>query len=464
MDQLPVVFGPVLYIWYTMLEAKKMEIQGPTLIGKPHSTSSGESTRDLTFALAGAGNRGQMFAEWVKANVCSGGVKAVAEPDPRRRALISEMHGIPSDRQFSSWQSMLSQPKLADILLNTTMDRDHVDSAIEGMRAGYHMLLEKPMATTLADCAKINAVRRETNRIVSICHSLRYHPVYTEVRRIIRSGLIGEIVCLDQLEAVELVHQSHSFVRGNWGNEERSAFMLLAKSCHDLDIIADLVDRTCQKVHSFGSLTYFRPENQPVGAPDRCVDGCPVEVSCPFFAVRLYGQGTGWGAAAGFAGLSHEESRELLKTSPFGKCVFKTDNDVVDHQVVSMEFEGGVNATFTMTAFTPTGGRRLRVHGTKGYLEAAVDDNTIDLWEFWHNNKQSRITVSESVGSHGGADSIVMQSLTSAVAMGDPTSVLTGTYESLRSHAVVFAAERSRLEGRLVPVSEVLEEVGEKLC
>ncbi len=226
------------------------------------------------------------------------------------------MHQIPSDLQFPSWQVMLSQPKLADILLNTTMDRDHVESAIQGMKAGYHMLLEKPMATTLADCAAINRVRRETNRIVSICHSLRYHPVYAEVRRIIRAGLIGDLVCLDQIEMVELVHQSHSFVRGNWGNEERSTFMLLAKSCHDLDIIVDLVDRPCLKVHSFGSLYYFHQKNQPVGAPSRCVEGCPVEDSCPFYAVKLYGQQSGWAGTAGFMGLTPEEVREKLKQAP----------------------------------------------------------------------------------------------------------------------------------------------------
>jgi predicted dehydrogenase len=400
-----------------------------------------------------------MFAEWLRANVCPGAITAIAEPDSERLAAVSEMHNIPSDRQFHSWREMLEQPKLADILINTTMDRDHVESAISGMRCGYNMLLEKPMATSLDDCARINRVRQETNRVVSVCHSLRYNAVYAEVRRIIRSGAIGEVVSLDQLEAVEVVHQSHSFVRGNWGNEGRSTFMLLAKSCHDLDIIVDLIDRDCLSAHSYGSLFYFRAENQPEGAPDYCVDGCPVEENCPYSALKIYGGESGWKEHAGLAGLTPLQTREALKTNPYGRCVFKCDNDAVDHQVVSMEFVDGVTATFTMTAFTPWGGRYLRVHGTKGYLEAKVDQRTIDLYEFWAKNKHSHVQIEEEGGAHGGADAKVIRSLMKAVAMGDPASVLTTTMESLRSHAVVFAAERSRREKRQVSLEEVFNEI-----
>jgi predicted dehydrogenase len=399
-----------------------------------------------------------MFAEWLESNVCPGAVVAIAEPNDARREAVSVIHGIPPERQFRSWQEMLDQPRLADVLLNTTMDRDHLEAGVAAMKAGYHMLLEKPMATSLSQCVEIDRVRRETNRIVSVCHSLRYHGVYEEVRRIIRSGVIGDVVSLDQLEAVETVHQSHSFVRGNWGNEGRSTFMLLAKSCHDLDIIVDLVDRDCLKVHSFGSLFYFKKENQPAGAPDRCVDGCPVEESCPYSALKLYVGDSPWTHHAGFSGLAPAEARAKLKTSPYGRCVFKTDNDVVDHQVVSMEFEGGVTATFTMTAFTPWGGRYLRVHGTKGYIEAKIDQHTIDLYEFWQHNKHSHIKIAEEGGAHGGADASVIKSLIAAIEMEDPASVRTSTAESLRSHSVVFAAERSRKEGRQVSVREVLDE------
>ncbi len=428
------------------------------IVESPKPTEYRGTSQTLTFALAGAGGRGQMFAEWIKSNVCPGAVVAIAEPNDDRRSAIAEMHGIPADRQYRSWEDMLDQPRLADILLNTTMDRVHLEASVAAMRLGYHMLLEKPMATSLKDCIEIDRVRAETDRIVSVCHSLRYHSVYEEVRRIIRSGVIGEVVSLDQLEAVETVHQSHSFVRGNWGNEERSTFMLLAKSCHDLDIILDLVDRDCRSAHSFGSLYYFREANQPIGAPDRCVDGCPVEENCPYSALKLYLTENSWSHHAGFGGLTPLQIRTELKTSPYGRCVFKTDNDAVDHQVVTLEFEGGVTASFTMTAFTPWGGRYLRVHGTKGYIEAKVDQRTIDLYEFWENNKHTHIVMPEESGHHGGADASVIKSLMAAVSQRNPEFVRTTTAESLRSHAVVFAAERSRREGRQVEIDEVMRE------
>ena len=400
-----------------------------------------------------------MFSEWLESNVSPGSVVAIAEPNDKRRSAVSRLHSIPLENQFCTWQEMLDRPKLADILLNTTMDKHHREVSVAAMRAGYHMLLEKPMATSLSDCVEIDRVRRETGRLVSVCHSLRYHAVYEEVRRIIRSGVIGDVVALDQLEAVETVHQSHSFVRGNWGNESRSTFMLLAKSCHDLDIIVDLIERECVRVNSFGSLYYFRKENQPKGAPDRCVDGCPVEESCPYSALKLYIGENAWSQHADFADLTPAEARKKLQTSPYGKCVFKTDNDVVDHQVVSMEFEGGVTATFTMTAFTPWGGRYLRVHGTRGYIEARVDQRTVDLYEFWSKNKHSHIEIAEESGVHGGGDAGVMRSLIAAVASGDASLIRTSTAESLRSHAVVFAAEQSRREGRQVYVNRGADQI-----
>ncbi len=410
--------------------------------------------RSLSFVLLGAGGRGRMFADWLRDHVGPGSVVAVAEPDPARRARIAEAHGIEPARQYASWQELVAEPRFADVAINTTMDREHIGSAVAAMRGGYHMLLEKPMATSLEDCVEIDRVRRETGRIVSVCHSLRYHALYAEVRRVLRSGAIGEIVSLDQLEGVEHIHQSHSFVRGNWGNESRSAFMLLAKSCHDLDIIADLVDLPCEEVSSYGDLKYFRRDHAPADAPDFCVQGCPVQNACPYYAPKVYGNPNGWANHAGLAGLDHRQLLQVLATSPFGRCVFKTDNDVVDHQVVAMRFEGGVTATFTMTAFTPFQDRVLRIHGTKGYLEARVGKRTLDMWEFWEGNRHTRVELPESQGAHGGADDLVMRRLIEAVQLEDPSSVSTSTYASLQSHAIVFAAERSRRTGAPVRLDE----------
>jgi predicted dehydrogenase len=274
---------------------------------------------------------------------------------------------------------------------------------------------------------------------------------------LIDSGTIGDVVSLDQLEAVEHTHQAHSFVRGNWANESRSTFMLLAKSCHDLDVIDWLIDKPCRRVSSYGSLTHFRRENAPLGAPAFCLEGCPVEDSCPYHALKVYGPKGAWRGSGGFSDLSPQETIEQLQHSRFGRCVYQTDNDVVDHQVVAMEFDRGITATFTMTAFTPWGGRYVRIHGTKGYLEVKVDQRTIDLWEFWKGNRHTVFEIAPDDGGHGGGDDRLMKDLILAVTRTDASRIRTSTSESLRTHRLVFASELSRRLGRMVELSELDE-------
>lgn len=408
----------------------------------------------LTFVLLGAGARGTMFAEILAKDYAPGTVVAVAEPNPERRAKIAQMHEIPPERQFETWEQALAQPKLADVAINTTMDRHHIASAVLALELGYHMLLEKPMASNLEDCVAIADAAAKSGKIVSICHSLRYNDVYSAVRDVLASGRIGDIVSVDQLEAVEHIHQSHSFVRGNWGNEARSAFMLLAKSCHDIDILFDLVHDDCVRVNSFGSLKFFTKAYKPEGAPERCLDGCPVEDECPYHAMKVYGAEKGWGRYVGLP-RDPELLKPILQSGPYGKCVFQSDNDVVDHQVVTMEFAKGQTVTFTMTAFTHFGGRRLRIHGTKGYLEAATETRKIEVQEFWGEKKHEIIDIPEREGGHGGADPLVIGTLIRAIESGDPSLVTTNTDNSLKSHKIVFAAERSRREGRVVYLSEL---------
>jgi predicted dehydrogenase len=411
--------------------------------------------QSFTFAIIGAGGRGTNFSNWLRGHPDAGKVVAVAEPNPERRKNVADTHNIPTELQFERWEELLAKPKLADVLINTTMDRLHVASAVKGLALGYHMILEKPMATSIEDCIAIDKARRVNKRIVCVCHSMRYSSVYTEVKKLIESGAIGDMVSFDQLEAVEHIHQSHSFVRGNWGNEARSTFMLLAKSCHDIDMFSWIVNKPCQRVSSFGQLSYFRKEYAPKGAPQYCTDGCPVEHSCPYSSLKVYAQENAhW--VAHHAGLTQPTAAERLaklKHTNFDKCVFQTDNDVVDHQVVAFEFEGGITGTFTMTAFTPFGGRFLRVHGTKGFIRAESDTNMIEL----HRHSDAKVDVIKiphGQGSHGGADDLLMRNMMHALRTNDPSVITTGTDESLRSHAIAFAAEKARREKRVVELSE----------
>jgi predicted dehydrogenase len=190
--------------------------------------------------------------------------------------------------------------------------------------------------------------------------------------------------------------------------------MLMAKSCHDLDILAYLVGKPCRRVSSFGALTYFNKENMPTGAPLRCTDGCPVEATCPYSTYKVYlAPDAKWAWYAGLTGKPYAEQLEILKTSPYGRCVYRCDNDVVDHQVVNFEFDEGITGTFTMTAFA-TSGRYLRLHGTQGSILAESDSNTIKIHRF-ADNSRSEIKIPHQSGGHGGADHTLMENLVQAL-------------------------------------------------
>ncbi|MBA3708516.1 MAG: Gfo/Idh/MocA family oxidoreductase [Planctomycetes bacterium] len=405
------------------------------------------------FIVLGGGGRGNLFSTWIHEHPDVGRVVAVAEPDAGKRARIAERHGIARDRQFERWEDALAIPKFADAVINTTMDRLHCPAALAALGKGYHMLLEKPMATSIDDCVAIDQARRASGRIVSVCHTMRYSPAYAEVKRMLDSGAIGRLVSFDQVEGVGAVHQSHSFVRGNWGNTGRSTFMLLAKSCHDIDILSWLVGKPCRRVTSFGELSHFNQANAPAGAPARCTDGCPHEATCTYAAQKIYlGDDLGWAEHAGVRG-TRVERIEALKSSPYGRCVYRCDNDVVDHQVVAMDFEGGVSGTFTMTAFAP-GNRDLRLHGTEAALYLDLEANRIEIFRFRDNARQV-IDIPPQSGSHGGLDNNIMVNFVHALRTDSAAAVLTGTAESLESHRIVFAAETSRKEKRMVELTPV---------
>jgi predicted dehydrogenase len=403
----------------------------------------------VSFLVLGCGGRGRNFMSWCERNPKLGRVVAIAEPDAARRETLATIHGIPPERQFESWETALAVPKLADAVINTLMDRLHHASSLAALKLGYHMLLEKPMATSLEECMAIEGAARASGKHVAVCHSSRYSPVYSETKRILDSGAIGRLISFDQLEGVDPIHQSHSFVRGNWGNSERSTFMLLAKSCHDIDVFAWLVGRRCRKVSSFGALTFFRPESAPPGAGLRCTS-CRIERDCMYSALKIYhSPATHW--YAGHAGLAKQPSEyvlQQLETGPYGKCVWHTDNDVVDHQVVNFLFDDDVTGTFTMTAFAPHG-RRLRLNGTLGYLTTNTEDLRIDVVRF-ADGATTSVAIPPRAGSHGGSDDVLMRNFVDSILQNDPSLILTDATESLASHRIVFAAETSRLSGEMI--------------
>lgn len=409
----------------------------------------------VTVAIIGAGSRGWTYSTYALAHPDRMKVVAVAEPRKEWRERICSAHGVKERAAFRDWRDLLEGPRIADAVIIATQDRMHVDPAVSAAKAGYHILLEKPMAPSADECRAIVSAVTESGVLFAVCHVLRYTNHTRDLKRLIADGAVGEVVNVQALEPVGYWHQAHSFVRGNWRREDESSPMLLAKCCHDIDWIRYLVDRPCTAVHSFGSLRHFRADEKPEGAAERCLD-CAVEPECPYSAPKIYmdwfNRGErGWPLDVLTPEPSESSILEALRDGPYGRCVYQSDNDVVDNQVVSMQFEGGSTATLTMTAFTEATARRLRVFGTHGELES--DGRTIRVFDFLSDRWTEHTTQVVDRGplsGHDGGDYTIMSAFVNATHSGDSSSILSGPEDTLETHLMVFAAEESRRRQRVI--------------
>ncbi|MCX7963709.1 MAG: gfo/Idh/MocA family oxidoreductase [Candidatus Hydrogenedentota bacterium] len=410
--------------------------------------------KPLEAVLVGAGQRGRdafgafalRFPHLLK-------FVAVADPDEGRRQLFAQQHNIPPERCFSSWQELLERPQFAPICANATMDREHLPSALAAMEAGYHLLLEKPMAHTAEGCMEIVETARRLRRIVQICHPLRYSPFYAKVKELLAAGEIGTLTALTMVENVGYWHFAHSYVRGNWARVDRSGPVILTKTCHDMDIAAWLVDAPARRVISIGELRYFRKEFAPEGAPERCTDGCPAEDSCPFYAPAAYlGANTDWPVSAiSPVDRSYEARKRALETGPYGRCVFRADNDALDHQMVLVEFANGVLFNFTVSGCTSECFRTIRALGTKGELDGHAEKREIRVDRFaqgvWPALPRHFYHTQAMYDAHGGGDTGVMKNLVRLVRSDDFAGAMQSLEIALEGHLLSFAAERARLDG-----------------
>jgi len=320
----------------------------------------------------------------------------------------------------------------------------HYEPTLKALELGYHVLLEKPMSPDPKECVEMELAAKKHNRMLTICHVLRYTAFWSAVKRVINEDRIGKIVSIQLNENVGNMHMSHSFVRGNWNNSDESSPMILAKSCHDMDILAYIMDEPCKRISSFGSLMHFNEQNAPEGAPARCLDGCPAESSCQYFAPRYYlGEGRGW-ARKFTLDNSREGVLEALRTNDYGRCVYRSDNNVVDHQVVNMEFESGATAMFSMCGFTRDNTRIMQIMGTKGEIRGNMEHNEFSIFDFV-SKEETTIRVNAPVDGHGGGDQEIVRSFLREVRNYDGQEGLSSASASVRSHLMAFAAEESRL-------------------
>ena len=415
----------------------------------------------IDLLILGAGNRGaRAYGAYALAHPDEFRVVGIAEPNAVRRERMGADHAIPAERQFARWEDALALPRFARAVVVTTHDTMHVNPTVAALEAGYDVLLEKPMAQTAADCRLLVEAAERSGRLLQVCHVLRYTPFFSALREIVSSGRLGDIVTIEYRENASYWHMAHSFVRGSWGNTAKSSPMILAKSCHDLDILLWVMGRPATRLSSFGSLMHFRADQAPAGAPARCLDGCPAANTCAWYAPRVYSAEPGWsdppatpafmlGALEG--GATAAERRETLRTSPYGRCVYHCDNDVVDHQVVAMEFEGGATCAFTMHGHSDREGRTLRFDGTQATLYGEFGYGGVtELRIHPHGGGPIEVIRPDSVaGGHGGGDDGLMADFGRAL-HGESSPQRTTARASLASHLLAFAAEASRLSGQVV--------------
>lgn len=414
--------------------------------------------KKVKVALVGAGLRGVNYLEYAVQHPHELEVVAVAEPVRERREAFQTRHGIPDELCFEHWDELFAKPKLADAVLICTQDKQHFEPTMKALEMGYHVLLEKPMSPDPEECIQMGEMAAKSGLVFSICHVLRYAPFFSTLKELLSRGEIGQLMSIQHNENVGYWHQAHSFVRGNWRRKEESSPMILAKSCHDLDILLWLADADCTRVASFGSLNHFKASEAPEGAPLRCLDGCPVADQCLYYAPNLYlTDNTDWPTSAISNDMSYEARYKALQEGPYGRCVYHCDNDVVDHQVVNLEFANNVTAAFTMSAFTRDISRTIKLMGTTGEIRGAMEKNEIEVIHF--SGKVERISFEDMGGhvGHGGGDMKLVKDFLNLVRADGKSQGLTSANHSVQSHLMAFAAEESRVQGRTIHMQEFAE-------
>eukprot|EP00105_Crassostrea_gigas_P016704 XP_011434203.1 PREDICTED: uncharacterized protein LOC105333087 isoform X2 [Crassostrea gigas] len=356
------------------------------------SKMSGNEKNKTTAIVIGAGMRGYGYSYYQRMKPDRFRVIAVADPKKYQREKLQTLCGISDDMAFKDWREVVEKEKFADCVIICTQDKLHKEPTVAFAKKGYHILLEKPMATTEEDCREIVRVCKENNVFLSVCHVLRYTPWVRKIKELIDSGAIGDVVNIQHLEPVGYWHFAHSYVRGNWHNESESSPSLLAKCCHDVDLVCHWMgERKCQRVSSFGHLSHFNKENKPKKAANRCLE-CPKELEskCPYSAKKIYiedgikASNTGWPVFVLTAGPPDIENvTEALRTGPYGRCVYDMDNDVMSQQVVNMQFTGGATASLSMIGFTGSVcTREVSVFGTKGEIRYKDGDESVSQVDF----------------------------------------------------------------------------------
>ncbi len=417
----------------------------------------------FTASIIGCGSRGvTTYGRYMVEHPDEFKIVSICDIDERKTKMAGDTWNIPEEDRFLDEKTFFEK-KRSDALVIATQDRDHVRMCIRALELGYDVLLEKPISPVEEELHALLDAQKKYGGKVVVCHVLRYAPAYLKLKELLDSGKIGKLICFEWIEQVAYWHQAHSFVRGNWRNSEETSPMIMQKCCHDMDLLQYYANSACKTVYSTGDLSYFKKENQPEGASARCQD-CKYINTCPYSAEITYverwkklGSATTWpfDVVDLSRPITEESLRKAYQTTPYGRCVFDCDNDVVDNQKVSVVFENGVKASLTMTAFTALPGRRVTFHGSLGEIE--MDDFKDYIRLSVYEGETVEFSIKELIRNsmndafgHGGGDPMLVKDFYKALT-GEGT-LGTTLDKSVESHLMALCAEKSRLTGEVVYV------------
>ncbi|MCL2832301.1 MAG: Gfo/Idh/MocA family oxidoreductase [Treponema sp.] len=429
--------------------------------------------KPLTAIIVGAGHRSFVYANYALNNPDQLKITGVADPNTSRRALTAKKFGFPDDKDhcFESAGALAAMPKMADAVINGTMDHQHVPTSIPLLKRGYGMLLEKPFATNEQEMRELENTARQNNSKVMICHVLRYAPFYTAIRQKILDGAIGDLINIQLNELVSYHHMAVAFVRGKWNNTNIShSTMLLAKSCHDMDILMWLKSGVKPlRIASFGGNYQFIPSKCPPGAGTRCLVDCPIEAGCLYSAKKHYIDHPDRWSFYVWDSLEHIENptieqkiQSLKKDNPYGRCIWKCDNNTVDHQSIIVDFEDDSTATFNMIGGASGGERNIHVVGTKGEIYGVMEQEKFYIRKIdtSPNHEYSEEIfdlktmgdTSGAFGGHGGGDDRLVADFVNFMRDGTTSISCTSLEDSINGHLAVFRADMAREQHTVIDI------------
>ncbi len=413
--------------------------------------------KSISVVVVGFGDRAAAYTKYALVHPERLQVRAVIDPNPFRRQLAKEMFSLSDDALYSDMAECLKLGKIADAVINGTMDELHIKTAIPFLKLGYDMLLEKPITNNREELLELKRVADEHGCKLMICHVLRYTPFYLKIKEILLSGEIGDVVAIETNEMVGVAHSSASYIRGKWNNRAKcGSSMLLAKCCHDADLLCWFNSGAKpKKVASFGGRHYFIEKNAPSGSGARCLVDCKVEAECPYSCKKLlldneyFSQYTFTCLNKKYEDITFEEKKRSLETdNPMGRCIYKTDADIVDRQAFILEFENEVIATHSMVSGVARPGRNIHIIGTKGEIQGFLEDNRFAVRTYnpancLYNERIEEITGIEAGDGHSGGDSRLVNDFVN-MELGLPRSIsATVLDDSINGHLTVYAADKS---------------------